>query len=50
MLRELGRVVDAEKSMVRDWVKLSEPSTTHTQPSFVGGEPAELVDGGELGD
>ena len=34
--------------MVRDWVKLPEPSTTQTQPSFVGGVPAEPADGGRL--
>ena len=34
--------------MVRDWAKLPEPSTTQTQPSFVGEVPAELVDEGRL--
>lgn len=34
--------------MVRDWVKLPEPPTTQTQPSFVGEVPAELVDEGGL--
>lgn len=48
MLRVLGRVLETEKSMVRDWVKLPEPSTTQMQPSFVGEIPAELVDEGRL--
>ena len=47
-LRVLGRVLEPEKSMNRDWVKLPEPSTTQTQPSFVGEVPAELVDEGRL--
>ena len=34
--------------MIRDWVKLLEPSSTQTQPSFVREVPAELVDGGRL--
>lgn len=48
MYRVLGRVFETEKSMVRDWVKLPEPSTTQTQPSFVGEVPAELVNEGGL--
>lgn len=49
MARVLGRALETEKSMVRDCVKLTEPSTTQTQPSFVGEVPAELVDEGKLG-
>ena len=50
MFRVLGRVLVTEKSMVKDWVKLPEPSTTQTQPSFVGEVSAELVDEGRLDD
>ena len=48
MLRVLGRVLVTEKSMVRDWVKLPEPSTAQMQPSFTAGceAPAELGDEG----
>ena len=48
MFRVLGRVLETEKSMIRDCVKLPEPSTTQTQPSFVGEVSAELVDEGRL--
>ena len=48
MLSVLGSVLETEKSMIRDWVKLPEPSTTQTQPSFVGEVAAELVDEGRL--
>ena len=48
MFRVLGRVLETEKLMIRDWVKLLEPPSTQTQRSFVGEVPAELVDGGRL--
>ncbi len=44
----LGKALEMEKSMVREWVKLPEPSTVQRQPSFVaeGELPAEPVVGG----
>lgn len=43
----LGKALETEKSTVRVWVKLLEPSTVQRQPSFVAGDelPAEPVVG-----
>lgn len=43
-----GKALDMEKSMVKEWVKLPEPSTIQMQPSCVAGDelPAGPVDAG----
>lgn len=43
-----GKAVRSEKSTVRIWVKLPEPSIVQRQPSFVAGDelPAGPVGGG----